>query len=146
MPSRAWKRLASRFRSKVRTSACCWSPPGLAGAVLAARKNAPRSWRTPRALARNGHRTLRRLRCAWREAATHDACLAELREEMKAQELRAEREHLQRLADLATAWLEGQEANRNADAWLQACSRDICTEAERRALLVLGSAALQTAP
>ncbi|MFF9957015.1 TIGR02444 family protein, partial [Pseudomonas aeruginosa] len=78
--------------------------------------------------------------------ATHDACLAELREEMKAQELRAEREHLQRLADLATAWLEGQEANRSADAWLQACSRDICTEAERRALLVLGSAALQTAP
>lgn len=103
-------------------------------------ENAARPWRE------TVIEPLRRLRCAWREAATHDACLAELREEMKAQELRAEREHLQRLADLATAWLEGQEANRNADAWLQACSRDICTEAERRALLVLGSAALQTAP
>ncbi|HFX0839083.1 TPA: TIGR02444 family protein [Pseudomonas aeruginosa] len=103
-------------------------------------ENAARPWRE------TVIEPLRRLRCAWREAATHDACLAELREEMKAQELRAEREHLQRLADLATAWLEGQEANRSADAWLQVCSRDICTEAERRALLVLGSAALQTAP
>lgn len=146
MPGRAWKRLASRFRSKVRTSACCWSPPGLAGAVSCSKEraqileNAAHPWRE------TVIEPLRRLRCAWREAATHDACLAELREEMKAQELRAEREHLQRLADLATAWLEGQEANRSADAWLQACSRDICTEAERRALLVLGSAALQTAP
>ncbi|MCR3863519.1 TIGR02444 family protein, partial [Pseudomonas aeruginosa] len=56
-------------------------------------ENAARPWRE------TVIEPLRRLRCAWREAATHDACLAELREEMKAQELRAEREHLQRLAD-----------------------------------------------
>ena len=44
-------------------------------------ENAARPWRE------TVIEPLRRLRCAWREAATHDACLAELREEMKAQEL-----------------------------------------------------------
>ncbi|ABR82266.1 TIGR02444 family protein [Pseudomonas aeruginosa] len=89
---------------------------------------------------------LRRLRSAWREAALQDACLAGLREEVKAQELRAEREQLQRLAELAMAWQDTQETERKADTWLQACSQGIDTEEGRRALRLLGSAASQTAP
>ncbi|MBF8778481.1 TIGR02444 family protein [Pseudomonas fulva] len=59
---------------------------------------------------------LRAIRSSWREAASQDAQLAGLREQVKALELQAERIQLHRLQALATAWPSAPQAP--AGDWL----------------------------
>lgn len=49
---------------------------------------------------------LRQVRQSWREAAAHDNALNALREQVKALELQAERQLLERLEETARSWLE----------------------------------------
>jgi len=60
---------------------------------------------------------LRQLRQSWKAAAASDAALAELREQVKALELRAERELLRRLESASTDWLE--DAGETTHYWLR---------------------------
>lgn len=61
---------------------------------------------------------LRTLRQQWRDQALHDAELAPLRESIKALELSAERQLLQRLHDQAARW--PLDTDRSGKAWLSA--------------------------
>jgi uncharacterized protein (TIGR02444 family) len=51
---------------------------------------------------------LRHVRQAWREAATQDPALSALREQVKALELQAERQLLERLDETAGSWRAGE--------------------------------------
>ncbi|GLK87576.1 TIGR02444 family protein [Pseudomonas turukhanskensis] len=51
---------------------------------------------------------LRQLRKGWREAAGHDEALRVLREQIKALELQAEQQLLERLQQATTDWLKGE--------------------------------------
>lgn len=80
---------------------------------------------------------LRGLRQAWRSQAEQDLALHSLREAMKALELQAERELLERLQKISQDW----PSNGAADAWLEPL---VPVAHNRAALEVLRSAALQT--
>ncbi|WP_252273615.1 TIGR02444 family protein [Pseudomonas subflava] len=63
---------------------------------------------------------LRELRRAWKAAARHDPQLAKLRDRIKALELEAERELLERLDQATRKW----QATDNAVAWLEQLVED----------------------
>jgi uncharacterized protein (TIGR02444 family) len=77
---------------------------------------------------------LRALRQQWRAQARLDQRVAELRESVKALELRAERLLLERLADAGRNWTSG--SGDDLDAWLQGCA-GAAAEQHRDALLEL---------
>ncbi len=78
---------------------------------------------------------LRQLRQGWRAAAQVDPSLAHLREEVKALELQAERELLQRLALHSRDWPSAEAPQQ--DCWLE----QLAPAAEPAALQVLRDAA-----
>jgi uncharacterized protein (TIGR02444 family) len=61
---------------------------------------------------------LRQLRQTWKAEAASDTTLAELREQVKALELRAERELLRRLESISADW--PQDAGETTQGWLRA--------------------------
>ena len=75
---------------------------------------------------------LRELRISWRAAASADADLGALREQLKTLELEAERQLLLRLQEQVRGWPETQE--RSLDHWLQGLATEA---ADRDALQVL---------
>ncbi|MGY4534673.1 uncharacterized protein (TIGR02444 family) [Pseudomonas sp. TE3786] len=79
---------------------------------------------------------LRQLRQQWREAAAHDKALQALREQIKALEMEAERQLLERLQNVANSWLKG-EAERD---WLTA----VAAQHDHDALQVLRVAITHT--
>lgn len=88
---------------------------------------------------------LRALRRAWKEAAQSDAGLAELRGQLAALELQAERRILERLQDLTAAW-PAASAGR-AGSWLEALAAHwpLLSAEHRAALQQLHSAATELA-
>lgn len=86
---------------------------------------------------------LRTLRQQWKAGAQDDAHLEELRETLKALELRAERLQLERLAEAGRDWTE-EEAGSELDAWLQGCAGE-AGKARRGALQQLRTAAASRA-
>jgi uncharacterized protein (TIGR02444 family) len=84
---------------------------------------------------------LRRLRRAWKAAAEDDAKLAELRQQLAALELQAERLLLQRLAALSEDWPHDAQGASDWLAWLTAPNRAGWSAAGRAALQRLRDAA-----
>ncbi|WP_435607105.1 TIGR02444 family protein [Pseudomonas knackmussii] len=63
---------------------------------------------------------MRELRQQWRTQAQTDSNLSELREALKALELRAERLQLERLAEAGREW--GEEGRGDLESWLRGCA------------------------
>jgi uncharacterized protein (TIGR02444 family) len=79
---------------------------------------------------------LRELRTRWREAARHDEALRVVREQIKALELQAEQQLLQRLQKATTDWLKGEAE----EDWLAA----VAGQHDHDALQVLRAAITHT--
>ena len=84
---------------------------------------------------------LRRLRTEWRKAAQDDPALAEIRRQIKALELNAERELLQRLEQITQTW-PAQPAEASG-AWLQALANTVASP-DRDALQLVRAAITRT--
>ncbi|WP_277961842.1 TIGR02444 family protein [Pseudomonas sp. RIT-To-2] len=85
-------------------------------------------------------RPLRHLRQSWREAAAHDPELDALRDQVKALELEAERQLLQRIEWIAQDWqAEGAD---DMGAWLDGIAPPAAREKQRGALQKLHAASL----
>lgn len=80
---------------------------------------------------------LRQLRQDWRTAATQDPALAQVREQLKALELQAERALLEKLEQASLEWSEGEQAS----DWLNSLL-GITAQSHRDALMTLRIAML----